>query len=287
MGWQTHVKGRIMALFSIITTCRNAQDCIERTIRSVLMQDFRDFEYIIMDGESDDATLAVAKRFVADFEKAGIPYRIYSEKDHGIYEGMNHALSHAEGDYVNFMNADDCLLDAQTLTKVAAVVSPAASGANPAVFYGGAIAVEFGESYYYAKDLSLIERRMPFSHQSVFAARSLLNAHPFQEQYRIGADYDFLLTAYKEGCEFCDLGIEVCRVTLDGLSSLDLIGTFIETTQIQKDHGIVLYSDKAYAKKIRSLTVKQFVMDHFPKCILYLIRKIQRIQRGQNAHPAK
>ena len=96
-----------MALFSIITTCRNACDCIEKTIRSVLMQDFRNFEYIIMDGLSEDNTLSIAESFRSDFEKAGIPYRIYSERDHGIYEGMNHAVAHAEGEYVNFMNADD------------------------------------------------------------------------------------------------------------------------------------------------------------------------------------
>ena len=284
MGWLAHVKGRIMALLSIITTCRNAQDCIGRTIRSVLMQDFRDFEYIIMDGVSEDDTLPVAESFREEFEKAGIPYRIYSEKDHGIYEGMNHAIAHAEGDYVNFMNADDCLLHDHTLRDIAERLSTV-EGRKPDILYGGAIAMEFGRAYYYVKDLSLIERRMPFSHQSVFAAKSLLLEFPFQEKFRIGADYDFLLTAYQNGCFFYDLEMTVCRVTLDGLSSLDLIGTFTETTQIQKDHGIVLYSDKAYAKKIRSLTVKQFVMDHFPKCIIHLIRKIQRIHRGQNAHP--
>lgn len=277
-----------MALFSIITTCRNACDCIEKTIRSVLMQDFRDFEYIIMDGLSEDDTLSIAESFRSDFEKAGIPYRIYSERDHGIYEGMNHAVSHAEGDYVNFMNADDCMLKATTLTEAAASVSAALSAKkddNPSVFYGGAIAVEFGQPYYYARDLSLIEKRMPFSHQSVFAPRSLLMRHPFKERFRIGADYDFLLTAYREGCDFYDLNIMVCKVTLDGLSSLNLLKTFTETVEIQKDHGIEWYSDKKYQRKVRFLVLKQFVMDRFPKWTIRLIRKIQRISRGQNAHP--
>ncbi len=275
-----------MTLFSIITTCYNAQDCIEKTIRSVLSQDCRDFEYIIMDGRSDDGTLKIAESFRDAFEKAGIPYQIFSEEDHGIYEGMNHAVKHASGDFVNFMNADDCLLNEHTLTDAAKAVSSVLSkpdpGAKGDLFYGDALAVEFGQTYHYVKDPGLIEKRMPFSHQSVFASRTLLQAFPFAETYRIGADYDFLLNAYQNGARFHDLGLTVCKVTLDGLSSHDLLHTFIETTKIQKEHGISHYSDRQYQKKIRSLRIKQFVMDHFPKGIIKMIRKIQRISRGQN-----
>lgn len=268
-----------MALFSIITTCRNAEDCIEKTIRSVLMQDFRDFEYIIMDGLSEDDTLSIAESFRSDFEKAGIPYRIYSERDHGIYEGMNHAVAHAEGEYVNFMNAGDLLTDRHTLSGVATAIS---SFPNCDLYYGDSFAVEFGRTYHYIKDLSLIKRKMPFSHQSVFASRELLQKNPFKESYRIGADYDFLLTAFLENRSFHDLSIPVCTVSLDGLSSVDLLHTFMETTAIQKAHGIFLYTDRQYARKIRFMKLKQFVMDHFPKPVIFLIRKIQRIHRNQN-----
>ncbi len=274
-----------MALFSIITTCRNAKDGIEKTIRSVLSQDFRDFEYIIMDGLSTDETFEIASSFREDFENAGIPYLLFREADHGIYEGMNHAALHASGDYVNFMNADDVLYDPETLSKIAQKIT--ASGGpdkRPDVFYGDAVAIEFGQSYHYAKDLSLIEKKMPFSHQSVFAKRQLVLDHPFREHFTIASDYDFLLTAYKESAVFSDLGLTVCTVTLDGLSSVDLLNAFIETTQVQKDHGISHYTDAAYEKKLRMYKIKQFVMDHFPKGIIFLIRKVQRIHRGQNEH---
>ncbi|MBO4902895.1 MAG: glycosyltransferase [Lachnospiraceae bacterium] len=275
-----------MALFSIITTCFNASGCIAKTIRSVLSQDYRDFEYIIMDGGSEDGTLEIAGKFTDDFAKAGISYSIFCEKDHGIYEGMNHGIRHAKGRFINLLNADDCLYDANTLSKVASVVSKALAEQEnaPGIFYGDAVAIEFGQSYHYVKDLSLIERRMPFSHQSVFAARELLDRFPFREEFRIGADYDFLLSAYRADCTFFDLNLPVCIVTLDGLSSLDLLHTFTETVEIQKDHGIVLYSDKAYARKRRMYVIKQFVMDHFPKWCIHAIRKVQRISRGQNEH---
>ncbi len=275
-----------MPLFSIITTCRNAGNGIHKTIRSVLAQDFRDLEYIIMDGCSTDNTVELAASYKDDFAGAGIPYTILSEQDHGIYEGMNNALRHASGDYVNFMNADDCFISAHTLSDAARVIGEAFKDGEekPGVFYGDSVAEEFGQTYRYMKDISVIESRMPFSHQSVFASRQLLNEFPFNESYRIGADYDFLLNAYKNGSRFYDLNIPVCRVTLDGLSSVDLLNTFIETTQIQEEHGIRLYSDAKYAHKLRTLKVKQFVMDHFPKWTIRLIRKLQRIHRGQNEH---
>lgn len=273
-----------MPLISIITTCFNASDCIRETIESVLNQDFRDFEYIIMDGASKDDTVKIAESYTDSFEKAGIPYRIFSEPDSGIYEGMNHALSHATGEYLNYMNAGDCLYSGNTLSLVAAHMSSLSGDARPDIIYGDAASIEFNQTYKYVKDLSLIQRRMPFSHQTVFASRDLLLRNPFDESLRIGADYNFLLTAYREGCLFSDSNVTVCTVTLDGLSSVDLLHTFEETVAIQRAHGIDLYPGKAYDKKIRNYKIKQFVMDHFPKPIIKSIRKLQRIKRGQNEH---
>ncbi len=274
-----------MPLISVITTCRNAQNCIKKTIESVLAQDCRDFEYIVMDGASTDDTVAVARSYEDAFAAAGIDYKVFSQADHGIYEGMNNAVRHALGQYVNFMNADDCLYTSRTLTDVAAVISETedASG-DGCVFYGDCAAVEFGQTYRFIKDISVMEQKMPFSHQSVFASRKLLEKFPFDESYRIGADYDFLLNAFQSGTAFHDLGVRVCKVTLDGLSSVNILNTFVETAAIQRKHGIDLYPGDAYDKKIRSLKIKQFVMDRFPRWVIMLIRKLQRIHRGQNEH---
>ncbi len=273
-----------MPLFSIITTCRNASACIAKTIESILKQDFRDFEYLIMDGCSTDDTLRIAASYAASFQDAGIPYHVFSEKDHGIYEGMNHGVSHSNGEYLNFMNAGDCLYETDTLRRVANHIDSVSDSARPDLIYGDAVAVEFDQTYRYGKDLRLIEQRMPFSHQSVFAARELLLAYPLREDLRIGSDYDFLLTAYQNGAVFSDAGSTICTVTLDGLSSVDLIHTFEETVAIQRAHGIDLFPGSAYDKKLRSYRVKQFVMDHFPRFMIRAIRKIQRIKRGQNEH---
>ena len=71
-------------MITVVTVCMNARDDIEETIRSVLSQDYEDFEYIIKDGGSADDTLRIAERYKEKFEKKGIPYRIKEEKDYGL-----------------------------------------------------------------------------------------------------------------------------------------------------------------------------------------------------------
>ena len=70
---------------SIITVCLNAEQSIGTTIESVLSQEYSDYEYIIKDGGSTDATLTILKEYESAFEKKCISYEIISEKDHTIY----------------------------------------------------------------------------------------------------------------------------------------------------------------------------------------------------------
>lgn len=263
---------------SVITTCFNAADCLEKTIRSVLSQSYGDYEYIIMDGGSRDDTLRIAESFAPDFEKKGVPYHVFSEKDSGIYDGMNHGLQRAGGEYVNFMNADDEFFDSQVLSRIFS--DPAASGAD--IIYGDAAETEFGEQYLFVKDAGNILRRMPFSHQSVFARRKLLEEHPFDLKWSIAADYDFLITCHDLGAVFYDSGVMVCRVSKDGVSSVKLYDTFLETERMLASHGHPRYTPAKLKKKLFFLRIRQFGMDHLPAFIKKLIRKAQRRSRGQD-----
>ena len=92
---------------SIITVSFNAEDTIKKTIESVLNQTYAPFEYIIKDGGSLDQTLVIANSYREAFEKAGIAYRIVSEKDAGIYDAMNQGIDLAEGEVIGMINADD------------------------------------------------------------------------------------------------------------------------------------------------------------------------------------
>jgi len=96
---------------SIITVCYNAEDTISDTIQSVLSQDYKDVEYIIIDGKSTDRTLEIIQTI-----KNGI--QLISEKDKGIYDAMNKGINIATGDVIGILNADDVYKNNQVLTDV-------------------------------------------------------------------------------------------------------------------------------------------------------------------------
>ncbi len=99
-------------LISVITICYNAAAGIERTIQSVLGQTYRNIEYIIIDGGSSDGTVDIIKKYEDRFE-----YWV-SEPDKGIYDAMNKGIKHAEGEWLNMMNAGDNFADKDVLKNI-------------------------------------------------------------------------------------------------------------------------------------------------------------------------
>ncbi|MEG1575147.1 MAG: glycosyltransferase, partial [Bacteroidales bacterium] len=89
---------------TIVTVCDNAEAIVERTIKSVISQTYKNIEYIIVDGKSTDETVVIAKRYQTLYPHI---ISVYSEKDAGIYDAMNKALKIAKGDFILYMNAGD------------------------------------------------------------------------------------------------------------------------------------------------------------------------------------
>ena len=92
---------------SIITVCYNSEATIRRTIESVLGQTSSDFEYLAIDGASADRTLSILQEYRHRFEKRGISYRIYSERDEGIYDAMDKGIAKSRGEIIGIVNSDD------------------------------------------------------------------------------------------------------------------------------------------------------------------------------------
>lgn len=95
---------------SIITICYNAENYIERTIKSVVSQDYQPIEYIIIDGQSNDKTLDIIEKY-----KDRI-HTLVSEPDKNLYDAMNKGLKKATGYYVLFLNAGDKLINNNVLS---------------------------------------------------------------------------------------------------------------------------------------------------------------------------
>lgn len=103
---------------SIITICYNAASDLEKTIKSVRAQVFNDYEYIVVDGGSKDATSEIIK------SNADVITKWVSEPDKGIYDAMNKGIRMASGDWVIMMNAGDVFADSDVLQNVFSHVIP-------------------------------------------------------------------------------------------------------------------------------------------------------------------
>ena len=87
--------------FSIITVVLNAKEDLEQTINSLRRQNFKNFEYIIIDGGSSDGTKNVI------LQNLDIIDKWVSEKDKGIYDAMNKGVRFAKGKYIGILNSGD------------------------------------------------------------------------------------------------------------------------------------------------------------------------------------
>ena len=88
-------------IISIITVVLNDKKNIENTIKSILEQNYKNIEYIVIDGGSTDGTVEVINKY-----KDKINYWI-SEKDRGIYDAFNKGMRVSKGKFIGFINSDD------------------------------------------------------------------------------------------------------------------------------------------------------------------------------------
>jgi glycosyltransferase involved in cell wall biosynthesis len=98
---------------SIITVCFNIAETIEDTIKSVLSQDYKDIEYIVVDGGSTDGTLEIISRYKNKIAK------VISEPDNGIYDAMNKGLRSSTGDILATLNGDDVYAEKSIVSRMA------------------------------------------------------------------------------------------------------------------------------------------------------------------------
>ena len=93
--------------FSIVTPVYNGEASIARTIQSILDQTVPPYEYNIVDGASTDRTVEICNSYREQFAEKRIRYYVISERDQGIYDGMNKGIRRSEGDFIGIINADD------------------------------------------------------------------------------------------------------------------------------------------------------------------------------------
>lgn len=221
---------------SVVTVSFNAGSCIEKTMMSVIGQDYDNLEYIVIDGGSTDNTAEIIKR-----HENSLAYWC-SEKDGGIYFGMNKGIAAATGDYLLFMNADDVFADSHVASDAAAFIE-----AHPEaeIVYGDSQQVLDYGVYTVRPKYACMGHSMAISHQATFVRTSLLRNHPFDTRYRYAADYEQLSSFFIEGRRFMHIERIVARVEMrDGTTFHNYLDSAEELYSIIEARGEDISAEK-------------------------------------------
>jgi glycosyltransferase involved in cell wall biosynthesis len=229
---------------SIITATYNSERTLRDTMESILNQTFQDFEYIIVDGASKDATLDIIREYEPRFQGK---MRYLSEPDKGIYDAMNKGFAMATGDVIGILNSDDFFTSEDVLQ---AVVDGFAGEYVDAVYadihFVGTDDLTKCVRYYSSSVFRpwMMRFGMIPAHPSFYCRKAVYDQYgSFDTTYRIAADFEILLrlifihrirTRYVKK-DFVTMRLGGASTT--GYGSWSLI--MKEHLQIMKRHGVV------------------------------------------------
>lgn len=249
-------------LFSIITVVKNSEKTIPKCRESVLLQTFNSYEHLIFDGLSSDNT----KLIINEMNDKNL--RFYSEVDSGIYDAMNKAISHSKGDYILFLNADDCFYSHDILLKISSIIYKL----RPDIIYGDII--------YKDVDKNVVTRYWKTNHGNFNKFKwGWRTAHPafiisrqlsqkvgfFNKRYLIASDLDFMIRSFKESNKkpYYLEEIFVC-MSEGGISSSGIINLLKQNLELfyilKNNYNIMVipffFSGKIFRSIIHYLTPK-------------------------------
>lgn len=208
---------RSMPLLSIITVNLNNATGLRVTIDSVVNQTFSDYEYIIIDGGSTDGSVDIINEYAFK-----IHYWI-TEPDNGIYNAMNKGILSANGEYLQFLNSGDWLVDETTLEKVFIQKRTAD------ILYGNIFEIKPDGSK--TMPVSLTEDKLTLAnfnsnshptiqHPASFIRKSLFNLGTYDESYKILGDIKFFIERIiMHDCSVENLPFAITYFNLYGMSA--------------------------------------------------------------------
>lgn len=171
-------------LLSIIMVVYNAKNEIEKTILSVINQSYDNIEYIIVDGDSKDGTVELIKKYedYVDYWR--------SEKDNGIYDAMNKAVTFTSGDWIYFLNSDDILYN--NIEKIISNFS-VANG----IYYGNTMLKSLNEVHGGPfTPVKLMFKNI--NHQAIFYPKDVFKKYKYEVKYKSWADYYLNIKCFRD-----------------------------------------------------------------------------------------
>jgi glycosyltransferase involved in cell wall biosynthesis len=165
-------------MLSIVTINKDNQAGLQKTIESLKQLSPRQFQWICIDSASKDGSVKLAYEFKDEGDV------VISEKDSGIYNAMNKGITHAQGEFILFLNSGDTLS-----SKIHSLEFMKAFVDTDLALFGFQIRNQLRTPRTNAWRFW----SMPTSHQAIMYSKDLLKKNPFDETYRFAADFEHYL----------------------------------------------------------------------------------------------
>lgn len=236
---------------SIITISYNAKVTIEKTLKSVATQSFKNIEHIIVDGGSKDGTLEICKNYhhIA---------KIISEPDKGVYDAFNKGLKLATGDIVGFLNADDVYYSNDSILEITAA-------------FNQNIDCIYGDLVYVNEKGRVIRNWISSTHKPGLAKKAWMPAHPtfycrknlydrlggYNDSFKIAGDFELCLRFLdKNKTQSFYIKKKLVKMLIGGISNSGL------------KSKLTIYKEELRAFRINKITVNPLLF------FFYKLKKI-------------
>lgn len=267
---------------SIITINRNNAEGLEKTMQSVASQTFKEFEYIVIDGASTDASVEVIKRLEPQFAHL----KWVSEPDRGIYNAMNKGLRLATGEYIQILNSADCLADNDVTKRMLAALEDAG---YPNILYGNMIKCfpdgkKVVDKSFEGGEITMLGMyTSTLNHDPVYIRRDLFEKYGYyDESLKIVSDWKWYLQAIIWGGEkpqYVDLDVTLFDMTGISETNKELDKTERKTVLVQLFPKTILDDYERFAFPIEQMARLQrhpwaYKMVWFLERCLFKLEKI-------------
>jgi glycosyltransferase len=241
---------------SVITPTYNSRKTIEQNVQSLLDQNYKNFEQIIIDNLSDDDTLTKIERLYkndANIDKL----RILSEKDNGIAEAFNKGINKANGEVIGILNSDDQYYDQSVFEKVMNCFKD-----KNVLFAHGSIC--FDDRVYGTNIrkplLCKVTAAMPYNHPTMFFRKEVYKKYGFFDvDYKFAMDFEFITRLNRSVIDFDRKGVyldgePLVKMSAGGASWKNELDSIEETKRALKKHDYWNFDAKKnyFLRKLRT-----------------------------------
>lgn len=225
--------------FSIITVTKNNLLGLEETAHSVRLlanDQWHDFEWIVIDGYSQDGSVEFLKTSNANW---------ISEPDNGLYDAMNKGIKRSNGVYIIFMNAGDIFSEDNVLEDIQNKIDEPL----PDLIYGDALeyskkhSINNNQYYKTSRNHRELYKGLFTHHQSIFYRRDKIKKLKYNLDYKYAADYDFTARFLKNNPYAHYINKPICIFESNGISQKNSKKSRKEEFKIRKSLNVPLYKN--------------------------------------------